>query len=194
MIYRIHHDENYMMHVIPPVEAMEKLGEKYGTFAFNSEPKAYVHVWKRLGVEFRACDGKKTKTLPDISENFGRLLLSQKAYSSLEPLLAPCGEFLPINYGEKQSGYIFNPLLTAEQFDAVDEKLTTHDQHGNLESFSFKEAQLADAAIFKTQLDAFKGIFCNEAIKQTCSAAGLTGVHFHSDVANPIGEAYGATH
>lgn len=40
MIYRIHHDENLLMHVAPPVESMRKLGEEHDVFAFNSEPKS----------------------------------------------------------------------------------------------------------------------------------------------------------
>mgnify|MGYP003683164091 CR=1 FL=1 len=190
-IYRIHHDENYLMHVIPPVESMDKLGAEHGTFAFNAEPKKYAEVWQPLHIEFAACTGKKTKAIPDVSENFGRLFLSQKAYSVLKELLASSGEFLPVTYGEAGQGHIFNPLLTAEQLSAIDDKLTTHDQYGNLESFGFVEKKLKDTAIFKTQLDTFKGIFCNEEIKQACEAENLTGISFHPDVANPIGEAYG---
>lgn len=191
MIYRIHHDENYLMHVIPPVESMKKLGAEHGTFAFNAEPKKYAEVWQPLHIEFAACTGKKTKTIPDISENFGRLFLSQKAYTTLKELLAESGEFLPVTFDKAGQGYIFNPLLTAEQLSAVDEKLTTHDQHGNLENFGFQKEKLKETAILKTQLDTFKGIFCNDAVKQACEAENLTGIRFHPDVANPIGEAYG---
>ena len=191
MMYRIHHDENYLMHVIPPVESMNKLGAEHGTFAFNAEPKKYAEVWQPLHIDFQACTGKKTKNIPDISENFGRLFLSHKAYTVLKDLLSKSGEFLPITYGKAEQGYIFNPLLTAEQLSALDEKLTTHDPHGNLEHFNFVEEKLKDTAIFKTQLDTFKGIFCNEDFKQACEAEHLTGISFHHDVSNPIGEAYG---
>lgn len=191
MMYRIHHDENYLMHVIPPVESMNKLGAEHGTFAFNAEPKKYAEVWQPLHIDFQACTGKKTKSIPDISENFGRLFLSRKAYTVLKELLSNCGEFLPITYESVEQGYIFNPLLTAEQLNALDEKFTTHDPHSNLEHFGFVEEKLKDTAIFKTQLDTFKGIFCNEEVKQAYEAAHLTGVRFNPDVSNPIGEAYG---
>ncbi len=191
MMYRIHHDENYLMHVIPPVESMNKLGAEHGTFAFNAEPKKYAEVWQPLHIDFQACTGSKAKEIPDISENFGRLFLSPKAFAALEALLTPCGEYLPVTYGKAEQGYIFNPLLTAEQLNAIDEKLTTHDQHGNLEHFGFQKEKLKNTAIFKTQLDTFKGIFCNEEVKQTCEAEHLTGVRFNPDVSNPIGEAYG---
>lgn len=190
MIYRIHHDENLLMHVIPPVESMRKLGEQHGVFAFNSEPKPYAPVWKLLQIEFRACEGKKTKAMPDVSENFGRLFLSEKACEALKLLLEPCGELLPVSFKNGQ-GYIFNPLLTAEQLGAIDEKLTAHDQHGNLAHFGFVEVKLKDTAIFKTRLDTWKGIFCLANVKLAYERAGLTGVTFHPDVANPIGEPYG---
>lgn len=191
MIYRIHHDENYLMHVIPPVESMNKLGAEHGTFAFNAEPKTYLQFWTSLHIEFRACEGKKIKKIPDISENFGRLFLSSKALGVLEGLLELCGECLPVTYGEAEQGYIFNPLLTVEQLNAIDEKFTVHDQHGNLESFGFQEKKLKEAALFKTKLDTYKGIFCNESVKQASEDAGLTGVNFYPDVANTIGETYG---
>lgn len=189
-IYRIHHNNAYLIHSVPPVEAMTKLGEQHGTFAFNAEPKPYAQVWKTLHIDFNPCTGSKAKEIPDISENFGRLFLSSKAYDVLKELLAVSGEFLSVTYGKGEQGYIFNPLLTAEQINAVDEKLTTHDQHGNLEYFGFVEEKLKDTAIFKTQLDTFKGIFCSEQIKQVCEAAHLTGVSFNPDISNPIGEAY----
>lgn len=191
MIYRIHHDENYLMHVIPPVEAMNKLGAEHGVFAFNAEPKEYSDVWHPLQIEFQGCTGKRTNKLPDMSENFGRLFLSQKAYQALNQLLRDNGEFLPVTYENHKQGYIFNPLLTAEQFNVLDEKLITHDQYGNLENFSFQEQKLKNIAIFKTQLDAFKGIFCNETIKHTFESADLTGIRFHSDISNPIGQPHG---
>ncbi len=192
MIYRIHHDESYLMHVIPPVESMNKLGVDYGTFAFNAEPKSYIKVWKPLHIEFRTCERSKANKVPDISENFGRLFLSVKAHEVLKEVLDPAGEFLPVTYDGGQ-GFIFNPLLTAEELQAVDENQTTYDAYGNLEHFGFIEDKLQDVAIFKTALDTYKGIICSEAVKEVCNNAELYGVTFYPDVSNPIGEAYGRT-
>ncbi|MEZ5505689.1 MAG: hypothetical protein R3F38_06790 [Gammaproteobacteria bacterium] len=86
MIYRIHHDENYLMHLVHPVESMRKLGEKYGVFAFNAEPKPYASVWTPLQIEFHASEGKKSKAMPDVSEHFGRLFLSERACQALKVL------------------------------------------------------------------------------------------------------------
>lgn len=190
MIYRIHHDDNYLMYVVPPVESMRKLGEQHGVFAFNSEPKPYASVWTPLQIEFHACEGKKAKAMPDVSEHFGRLFLSEKACQALNVLLETCGELLPVTH-KNGTGYIFNPLITAEQLGAIDDKLTSHDQHGNLAHFGFVEAKLKDTAIFKTRLDTWTGIFCSDMLKQAYENAGLTGITFHPDVSNPVGEPYG---
>lgn len=193
MIYRILHDESYLMHVIPPVESMIKLGEEHGTFAFNAEPKSYREVWKPLEIEFRPCDGSKSTEVPDVSENFGRLFLSERAFEVLGALLSNCGECLPVTCG-RHKGYIFNPTLTAEQSDAVDERLLSRDVHGNLVNFGFKEANLVGAPVFKTELDLYKGVFCLEPVKVAFESGKLTGVVFSQDAGNPIGAAHGQTH
>lgn len=105
-------------------------------------------------------------------------------------LLETCGELLPVTY-KNGTGYIFNPLITAEQLGATVDKLTSHDQHGNLAHFGFVEAKLKDTAIFKTRLDTWTGIFCSDKLKRAYENAGLMGITFHPDVSNPIGEPHG---
>lgn len=189
MIYRVHHDDRFLMYEVPAVEAMNKLGEEYGTFSFNAEPIPYKSVWKTLTIEFKACTRKTQKIIPDISENFGRLFLSKKAHTVLQVLLNSCGEFLPVIFDGGQ-GYIFNPLKTAEKYSAINEELLSYDEYGNLVHFAFHEIKLTDVPLFKTKLDTYTGIFCLEKIKSTCEDAGLTGVFFHPDISNPVGEPY----
>lgn len=190
MIYRILHDESYLMHVIPPVESMTKLGEEHGTFAFNAEPRAYRAVWKPLEIEFRPCEGSKATEVPDVSESFGRLFLSERAFSALGGLLSGGGECLPVTFDD-QKGYIFNPTTTAEQHHAVIQSAIVHDEHGNLTHFSFDEARLTGVPVFKTSLDLYKGVFCDQALMELCSAENLTGVTFSPDISNPLGVSYG---
>jgi len=191
MIYRILHDESYLMHVIPPVESMTKLGEEHGTFAFNAEPKAYRDVWKPLAIEFRPCEGSRATEVPDLSENFGRLFLSERGFSVLGELLEQSGECLPVTFDDCK-GYIFNPIATAEQHGAVIESSIASDEHGNLAHFAFDEARLSGVPVFKTSLDLYKGIFCDEALMEHCVAEGLTGVTFNPDISNPVGVPYGS--
>ncbi len=175
------------MHVVPPIESMNKLGEQYGTFAFNAEPLSYKNVWKSLVIEFQPSDKTTTDIIPDISENFGRLFISEKAYQAFNNILAECGEFLPVTYDGGQ-GYIFNPLVSAEQHNAVDDKLLSYDQYGNLEHLGFIEERLKNVSIFKSKLDTYKGIFCFEDFMKVYEKAKLTGISFHPDLANPIGK------
>ncbi|WP_027329963.1 hypothetical protein [Marinimicrobium agarilyticum] len=191
MIYRILHDESYLMHVIPPVESMAKLGEEHGTFAFNAEPKPYQEVWKPLEIEFRPCEGSKATEVPDVSENFGRLFLSERAFSVLGELLEQNGECLPVTFGGRK-GYIFNPTATAEQHDAAIQSVIAYDEHGNLAHFAFDEERLASVSVFKTNLDLYKGVFCGERLRDLSIAEGLTGVTFSPDVSNPVGESFGS--
>ncbi|WP_439509742.1 hypothetical protein [Marinimicrobium koreense] len=190
MIYRILHDESYLMHVIPPVESMAKLGEEYGTFAFNAEPKSYRDVWKPLEIEFRPCEGSKATEVPDVSENFGRLFLSERAFLVLGDLLEQSGECLPVTFGGRK-GYIFNPTSTAEQYDAIIQSATAYDEHGNLVHFGFVEARLAGVPMFKTELDLYKGVFCGEPVRDLCVSEGLTGITFSPDASNPLGRSHG---
>jgi len=190
MIYRILHDETYLMHVIPPVESMTKLGEEHGTFAFNAEPKPYREVWKPLEIEFRPCEGSRATQVPDVSENFGRLFLSERAFDVLGELLQQSGECLPVTFGGR-TGYIFNPTVTAEQHNAVIQSATAYDEHGNLAHFAFDESKLAGVSVVKTSLDLYKGIFCGEQLRDLCATEGLTGVTFSPDVSNPLGTSFG---
>lgn len=192
MIYRMYHDLRYPMHVVPPIESMSKLGEQYGTFAFNASPMRYAEVWNPLTIEYQGCTESTGKIhgLPDISVNFGRLAFSERAARLLRPLLESAGEFLPVShkYGE---GFLFNPLVTAEARGAVVDSLTTYDAHGNLVHFGFAPEKLEGVSLFKTALDAYKGVFCSAKVKDLCEREQFTGVYFGVDVTNPIGDAYG---
>lgn len=190
MIYRIHHDQSYLMHSVPLLKALEALGDEHGTFAISTKPKPYLKVWKPFEVDYSACTGSKAKVMPDISENGGRLCLSEKAFTVLEGLLSGDGEFLPVT-SQAGQGCIFNPLKSAEELGAVKETSITFDQHGNLENFEFNEQALSATVVFKTALDNFTGIYCTQQVKDAIESEGLTGVRFYSDVSNPIGEPYG---
>ncbi len=194
MIYRVQQDCTYLMHEVPAIESMNKLGDQYGTFAFNPDPIAYSDVWKPLEIDFVNCDESAgVSEMPDISENFGRLFLSINAYSALKDVIGGCGEFLPVTY-KGRDGYLFNPLVTAEVLEAVDPKLLVYDKHDNLIHYGFFEDRLSHCPLLKTDLDSCTRLFCTEVFKDSIERAGLKGVVFNSDIANPDGKAYGITH
>lgn len=193
MIYSILQNNQYLMHIVPPVESMRKLGEKYGTFAFNPEPISYQKVWTPLEIEFQACEKHTQNITPEISENYGRLYMSENAHAALGKLLNECGEFLRVTHNGQQ-GYLFNPLHTAEQHDAVNTNLLGYDEHGNLVHYGFYEDKLKDIHIFKSELDNCTRLYCSEAFKAAVENLPLNGIYFCSDLGNPSGEAYGRVH
>lgn len=190
-IYRIIHEESYLTFEIPTGEVLKKLGREY-PFHIKRFPVPYSAIWKPLSIRFKATDSG-VETIPDIAARNGRLFFNEKAYNTLSGLLAQAGEFLPVNFDESH-GYLFNPLRTAEEVDGVDRRLTAYDANQNLVNIAFDESKVGGFPIFRTELDTFQGIFCNEAFAEAYRESELTGIFLHSDLSNPLGESYGVKH
>ncbi|AZZ94947.1 hypothetical protein [Hahella sp. KA22] len=190
-IYRIIHEESYLTFEIPTGEILEKLGREY-PFHIKRAPVPYHAVWKPLNIKFKAAESR-AKNIPDIAARNGRLFFNEKAYKALSGLLAQVGEFLLVNFDESH-GYLFNPLRTAEEVDGVDRRLTAYDANQNLVNITFDESKVGGFPIFRTELDTFQGIFCNEAFAEAYRQSKLTGIFLHSDLSNPLGESYGVKH
>ncbi|PUA26689.1 MAG: hypothetical protein B0W54_23415 [Cellvibrio sp. 79] len=88
-----------------------------------------------------------------------------------------------MSFGE-QSGVIFNALKIAEDFNALDTKLSTKNDWGDLQSLAFFEERLEGSNLFKCQFDGFTGLFCNDAFKTAVEKASLNGVAFSIDLGN----------
>ena len=190
MIYRIHHDDHYLAFEIPTREVLDKLGRAH-PFHIDRTPISYADIWNTpLHIKFRPPENFTQEFIPDLSEVDGKLFLNQKAYDLIKGMLKQYGEFLPITY-DGGTGYLFNILTIAEDMDGLNEQLIGHDKHGNLENFGFHEEIMGKIPIFRAKLDSYQGIFCNEAIKKRIADTKLSGVFFHVDLANPIGESYG---
>ncbi len=188
-IHRIHHDNNFLTFEIATREVLNKLGREY-PFHIDRSPIAYAAVWSEpLNISFVPMEKGKETQMPDICDRNGRLFLSSKAYNIMHSLLANDGEFLPVTYGD-ESGYIFNPLVVAEDLGILDESNIGYDQHGNLEHFSFLENKLGDhdTVIFRAKIDNYDGVFCTDKLKETVEKSNLTGIYFQPDLANFTGE------
>ena len=194
MMYAIEQDKHYLMHDVPAIESIDKLGDDYGTFAFNPQPIAYQSVWTPLHIQFlKLPEGKKTPLFPDISFRYGRLFVTPAACLLLKRMLEPLGELLPVTY-EGGEGFLFNPLIAAESLQAVETDKLGYDEYGNLAHFSFDSAKLAGNSLFKTKLDGFTGLYCNESFKNTVESLGLKGIQFNPDLATPSGGYRGSEH
>ncbi|MDN3639320.1 hypothetical protein QWY82_10945 [Simiduia curdlanivorans] len=188
MIYRIHPDvKHYQLFHLDADQVEATLGEDCLIY-MDSRPTHYLPHWKPLEIEFYdAYEGMskkpENKPLPDIiSDNNGKLFLSDKAYQSLKDLLAGCGEFLPVTCGEI-SGVLFNPLVLAEESNAVDLSLTLRDKWGNLNNLAFHPEKLKHP-LFRTEQDSFRGVYCTEQLKIVVDKSELTGCIFAIDLAD----------
>lgn len=183
-IYRIHPDRmNYQLLTISSEEVISKLGKQH-PFHIDPTPKPYASIWKPLEVSFYdSTSGKKETKLPDITIDHGRLFLNEAGINALSKLIEKDGEILPVIFGE-QRGVIFNALKSAEDFNALDTKLSTKNDWGDLQSLAFFEEKIDSAILFKCQLEGFTGLFCNDAFKLAVERAKLNGVTFSVDLGN----------
>ncbi len=202
-LYRIYGDDaHYLNFVVDGVDVIKKLGGRDYPFHIDRTPKPYAAVWKApVIVDFHYGKAVKSKVLPDvaekvlpdIAENGGRLYFNEHAYQLLHSLIDECGEFLPV-YHDDGSGYVFNPLKSAEDVSGIDSERTLFDTHGNLAHFSFHDDKVKPFPIFRTALDTYLGIFCQEEFKSAVERNDLKGISFGSDLSNPIGVSYGGRH
>ena len=183
-IYRIHSDRmHYQLIAISSTEIISKLGKDY-PFHIDPTPKPYAHIWKSLEVSFYdSTSGKRKTKLPDLSTDQGRLFLNEAAYSVLSKLIEADGEILPVSFN-CQNGAIFNPLKIAEEFDALNTKLSTKNEWGDLQSLAFFEGNIVDTTLFRCEFEGFTGLFCNDDFKNAAENADLKGITFSADLGN----------
>lgn len=183
MIYRIQPISlKYQCLHIEGKEARKALGEETD-FNLDPSPIAYLDNWKPMPVSFFS-DAKGADLIPDIALRVGKLFLSEKAYAVLKEALSPCGEFLPVTY-EGGSGYLYNCLTMAEDYEAVDSKLSIHDPLSDQYAITFDNAKLTGIAIFKCNID-LSGLFCNDTVKKLIDSHQLSGVDLVEDIGHPF--------
>ena len=167
----------------------EELREKFGAnpkshIDTGFKPVVFNDKWKRVSVTFEDGDGMIGSAIPDIMEFKAKLFLNPKAYQSLHHLLKGYGEFLPVSYQGAEC-FIFNPLSVAEDYDAVNETLCTKDEWGDITSMAFYEEKLAAVPIFKSAINKYQSLNCNDVLKQAIEENDLKGVYFTRDLGCP---------
>lgn len=193
-LYRIYGDDaRYLNFVEDASDFEEKMGEDC-VFHLDPTPRPYADVWETpMLVDFHYGNQGRNKLIPDIAENGGRLFFSAAAHDRLHGTIESAGEFLPVHHRDG-TGYLFNPLKSAEDVDGVDQAKTAYDAHGNLIHYAFHEDRVAAFPIFKTAMDAYNGLFCHDSFKTAVEQSGLKGILFGGDYSNPVGTAFGSTH
>jgi hypothetical protein len=183
MIYLVHPDiHHYQSFVIDSKEARRKLGDET-KFHFDPRPIEYAQDWKPIEIGFTSVSNRTVEAVPDIMVRNGRVFLSLKAHDILHDLLESQGEFLPVMYGN-QRGYIFNILSVAEDVGGLDEKRSTKNEYGDLQSLAFHEKKVSGIDIFRTEFDSYMGVYASDAFKDLVESSGLKGVAFSVDLGN----------
>lgn len=184
MIYKILPNlRQFKQFTLDQDEIEETLGEDCLIF-MDARPTRYQDIWKTLHVTFfdEFPDGSDIKQRPEMMPDFlGKLFVNQRAHDVLAPLLTVAGEWLPVSIGSEH-GFIFNPLLIAEDRNAVDNGKVIRDQWDALVSPAFVDSKLQSAPIFRTALDDYRGIYCTSELKRAVEQAGLKGVTFSEDL------------
>lgn len=159
----------------------------------NGTPQRYRQlITELLSFSFPTVDKEdKGKSIPDLEVFQGRLFLSQKAHDALASLIGADGEFLPVTY-ENGRGYFYTPLRVAEDVNALNEALTRRNEWGDIEHISFKEENVKDWNLFRTEYDGFYRLFCQSQVKIAIEEAGLTGLYITNDLGNMFPQDYGA--
>ncbi len=181
MIYRIHEDSEHFLHFHISVDEVEdKLGEE-SDFYLEHEPTRYLPIWKPLEIEFYESGEVAVSELPDLDVGMGRLFINQTAFDALSDSLKDSGEFLPIRFSA-QSGVLLNILNIAHEDRCVDAQLTTRNEWGDLQSLAFLEEKVAHFNVFRSDIDGYGGVYCNDTFKKAVEEAGLKGILFTNDL------------
>lgn len=167
----------------------EELREKFGVnpkhhIDAGFKPIPYLKIWQSVIVTFESLDDTALCEIPDITMFKTKLFLNKKAYNILYPIMKECGEFLPVSLKETEC-FIFNPLRTAEELDAVNEVRCTKNEWGDITSIGFYENRLTGIPIFKSKVDQYQSLNCTDAVKSAIEDNDLHGVYFTEDLGCP---------
>jgi len=167
-------------------QMFDSFGSLYNHFNVNYSPRPFLkHLNSPLKVNFsREASAFSGDEIPDISEHYGRLFLSPKAYDVVKDLIKNDGEFLPVEY-EKGSAYIFNTLSVAESVNGINKQLSIKNEYDEHLNIAFHQDETKNFMIFKTSFDGYINAFIQEELKQAIEEAELKGVYFTSNLGVP---------
>ncbi len=186
MIYRMHPDVKQCQIFQLDADTVEEYIGEGCLIYMDATPTRYAQMWRCIDIEFYDAiteSSNTAKKLPDMmADDDGKLFLSHAAYEVLQPVLANCGEALPVTYVGQQ-GYLFNVLSLAEQHEAIEHEKTQHD-HNGLVKLVLNESALEQVPLVRTEEDCFLGIYCNEAIKTLIDTHSFQGCILTTDLSD----------
>jgi hypothetical protein len=183
-----------MLHTFDSTEVEAKLGGDH-LFHIDPSPLEYSPIWKEpLTITFKE-RFEEEERIPDLQVHHGHMFFSEKAYNAIGAYLEKDGEFLPVVYKSGNRGYVFNIRNIAENSNALDDKLTTYNEWGDLKSIGFIEEKLPfGTMIFRAEADDYDGVFCTDAFKNLVEGFRLLGIDFQPDLSNIFGHSAETKH
>ncbi len=132
--------------------------------------------WSGLTASFKNIENDPPAPIPDISGwRGGSLVLSKKAYDCLNELLAPHGEFLPVDC-DNEEFFVFNCLTLALVDEKNSEQNIMDGTFMGIKKIVFNPLDLPGKPIFKTKYDRCDGLYCGDEFAQLVKDCGLTGI------------------
>lgn len=166
----------------------DKMLKALGRKTFSSFARKNISL-KDVWVDFEARidppDGEFTvETPPDLTLWGSKpvLVINQRAFDALEPVLKGYGEFLPAPCNGEPY-WLFNSLTPKSADSTTSEAIVEDAMQVGLKSLNFSEATIAGAPLFKTDFDLFTSLFCDEYFKKLVESNNLQGLEFRTDLA-----------
>lgn len=187
MLYTLIHDSHHYLESHFDDDQMWRILEEYGDehinnrIDVNNKPRNFSNIVKEpLILSFPLMDKEdKYKPIPDIDLHSGRLLLNQKAYDTLRPLIESDGDFMPAIY-QGENYYFFIPMRVAQ----INSNLTHKNEWDEIISIGFDEEETKDWALFRTEYNGYMSLYCQQSIVDVIEQEKLTGLYITNDLAN----------
>ncbi|MGI9280002.1 MAG: hypothetical protein ACR2PX_10270 [Endozoicomonas sp.] len=101
------------------------------------------------------------------------LMLSERAYKALKPLLVGVGEVLPVSY--QGADWCFLNVLNA--IDA-DESKSYQNEFSQVEKIAFKTSDIEGQTVWTSAFGHFSYLYCSERFVELVQESELTGLMF----------------
>lgn len=113
--------------------------------------------------------------IPDISRLSGfDMVVSPRAYNTLQPVLAGYGEFLVVPF----KGEIYYLFRCLNRVDKVDPDNSSLNEYNEAIGLKFLPGDVEGQLIWATTYGVTRGLFCGAELKKIVQDAGLTGLVF----------------
>lgn len=187
-VYRMVMDaENYQQINLSIKDLMLTVGKATGPkrlMNFSKENLALSDCWGSVVSDFSPTkEFPNSTSIPDISTWRGAsLILSGRALETLEDLLTPFGELLPITCGGEPFT-IFNCRIKGEVDESRSKQVIENGIVMDVEALAFNEVDVLDKLVFKSDYEGCRFVFCNEKFKSVVDNSNLKGIIFSSQLA-----------